>query len=56
VTKHHFSGKYVIKSFGYFLVMHVNLHLIILSLDGVTIDEVWNGNRIYWTLATRNYR
>jgi hypothetical protein len=31
---------------------------LILSRDGVTIDGVWIGNRIYWTLAlvtTINY-
>jgi hypothetical protein len=28
----------------------------ILSRDGVTIDGVWIGNRIYWTLPDRHYK
>jgi hypothetical protein len=30
--------------------------IIILSHDGVTIDGVWIGNRIYLTLTERNYK
>jgi hypothetical protein len=39
------------------LLLRVSVtHSLILSRDTGIIDGVWIGNRIYWTLTTRNYK